>query len=687
MDFEFDKVLDSANIAEMLEEEQLNKIGDDVVEGYLLDEDSRIDWMDRYEEYVKLAAQIKEDKTFPWPKAANIKYPLLSTASLQFAARAYPALVPDRHPVKGKVTGADPDGAKAQKAHRIGNHMSYQILEQMEGWEEDMDRLTFILPIAGTVFKKTYRDSMKNKNVSDLVLPDKLAVNYWAPCLEKAQRITHILEVYPNDVISRKNAGIFLDIDLGEPQPMAKTPVSDIVQGTQDTSGSSNPDFGDRPYTFLEQHTFLDLDEDGYKEPYVVTVELESRKVVRIVARFDSSGVRYAEDNKKIIEITPVQYFTKFSFIPNPDGGFYDLGFGLLLGSLNDTANTLINQLLDAGTLSNLQGGFLGKGLRIKGGVTSFQPGEWKTVQSTGDDLRKSIVPLPTKDPSPVLFQLLTAIVQSGKELASVAEIMTGKMPGQNTPATTTMASIEQGLKVFSAIFKRIYRSLTKEYKKLYRLNSIYLDQQEYFLILDENGAQQTMQVSVDDYRDDGTDVSPNAHESNITDTQKLMRAQVLMQLMGTGMLNPLEVVKEVLSANGINDFQRFIMQAQPQQDPKQQEMQMKAQMDQQSAAMKMQMEQEKMKLKQQEMELKLQIEGLKAQLEEQKAQNEMRLAQEKHSMEIRQSQEKHQQESFNNKMRSDLDIMNTAQTHQEQMRQMREKERNNGGNNKGRVR
>ena len=525
-----DLLISSQNIAENLDSNLLKEIGRRVVDDFDIDKDSRSDWEERYEGALKLAAQVLEERTFPWKGAANVKYPLLTTSCIQFSARAYPALVPPINAVKCKTVGRDIDGTKDRRADRISKHMSYQILEEMEDWEEGMDRLLTILPLTGTEFKKTYFDQQLGVNVSEHVLAKDLVVNYYAKSLESAPRITHTLYMYPNEVRERILSGIYLDEDLGEP-----TPQKDRLKETSDEiQGKVEPDHDeDAPYEILEQHRYLDLDEDGYKEPYIVVVERESQKVLRIVARFDQADV-VANKKGQILKINPVHYFTKFSFSPSMDGGFYDFGYGLLLGPINEASNTLINQLLDAGTLSNLQSGFLSKGIRMKGGNHRFTPGEWKPVDSFGDDLRKGIFALPVREPSQTLFQLLGMLVSAGEKLGSSVDLLSGESPGQNQPATTTVSLIEQGLKVFGAIYKRLHRSLKKEYQKLYRLNRIYLPDQVYFTIIDP-GEEEAAEIARGDYDGDKTDVYPASDPTIASESQKLARVEGLVQAMSAG--------------------------------------------------------------------------------------------------------------------------------------------------------
>jgi chaperonin GroES len=597
------KLLESTNIAENLNENELMEIGMKCKKGFEQDCNSRAEWEKNIDEWTKLATQAKDQKTYPWPKASNIKYPLLSTAAMQFAARAYPSLVPsDGQVVKSQVIGKDPTGEKARRAEHTSVYVSYQLMHEMDDWEEDMDKLLIMLPIIGTVFKKTYWDGLHEKNCSKLVMPKNLVVNYWTTNLEQSERVSEIIEMSKRLYQERVNAGIFLDTDIGTP----KMPE-------QHTNAPANDDT--TPYTFVEQHTFLDLDDDGYEEPYVVTFHRESGTVLRIVARFDELGLKVDADGS-VISIEPIQYYTKFGFIPNPDGSFYDIGFGVLLGPLNESVNTLINQLVDAGSLNNLQSGFIGKGLRIKMGEARFQPGEWKAVNATADDLKKQIMPLPTKEPSNVLFQLMGALITSGKELASVAEIFVGKMPGQNTPATTTMATIEQGMKVFTAVYKRIYRALAKEYKKLYRLNEVYLNPETYVQVLDAN-------VNPEDFKSIGYDICPGADPSAVSQTEKLLKAQGLLEILPMGVLDPIEVVTRVLEAQEQPNIPKLFNQAvqqtgQPpeQPDPKAQELQMKMQAEAQKAELKQQELQFKSMMAQRDQEFKQQMESQKQEFE-----------------------------------------------------------------------
>jgi chaperonin GroES len=448
------------------------------------DEHTMRDWLKRYDEYLNLAMQIKESKTWPWRGAANVKFPLLTIASLQFHARAYPALVSNKGLVKGKVVGYDPTGEKAKRAERVGKHMTYTLLDKLEHWDEDMDKLLMTLPVAGCMFKKVDWDGFNQEICDDLIFPKDIIINYWAKSMGSARRITHKLYLYENDIIERQRDGFYLEIELDPPQSRHVDRDADRRQGRSSVNTS---DDDATPYEILNCYTYLDLDDDGYKEPYVVTIERQNKKILRIAPNFAIKSIR-KNAKGEIVQIKAKQTFVKYDFIPSPDGGLLGVGFGLLLGSLNETVNTNINQLIDQGTVYTTGGGFVAKGIRLQGGKLEFEPNEWKVVQTTGDDLRKGIFPLPVKEPSQVLFSMLQALVASGKEIIAISEIATGKLPGQNTPATTTLTSVEEGMKLFTAIYKRIHRSLKSEYKRIFEILSVYLDEEEYFQVLDAQG-------------------------------------------------------------------------------------------------------------------------------------------------------------------------------------------------------
>jgi len=560
---DINEIIQQVNVAEQIEDNELEKIGRAVVDGYNVDEDSRADWLKSQEEALKLAVQVKEQKSFPWRQASNIKFPLLTIASLQFQARAYQTLIPDTAVVKGRVVGNDPDNAKADKAMRISQHMSYQLLEEIDNWEDDMDSLCLTLPICGTVFKKIYHNGQRP--CVELILPQDLCINYYAKSLDSAPRVTHVLELSTNDVIEKIRSGQFLDKEEFYNQTQVAPEPNDLLE-KQGFTPSGDAVLGEIPSVFLEQHTWWDLDDDGYKEPYVITVHKATGIVARIAPRFREDKV-LLNDKGQILKIEPTSYFQHYIFVPNPVSGIYGIGFGLLLGPINEACNTLINQLVDSGTLNNMPSGFMGRGIRLMGGNYAFQPGEFKMVQSTGTDLKQGIFQFDFKPPSPVLFQLLGTLISSGQNVASVTDTMLGEQPGQNTPFSTTQEVLSQGLKVYSSIMKRIHRGLKKELKKLYQLNKYYLTGEQYFTVLDHNSndPNQQTQISSTDYQGDDTDVVPSSDPTLVSDVQKLQQSRVIGSLLQMGLVNPQESARRILEAERIPDMAALLELPPPQ--------------------------------------------------------------------------------------------------------------------------
>lgn len=557
------KWIDSPNIAKDFDDSLLGEIGQRVCQEYEVDKTTRNDWMEKTQKAMDLAMQVSAPKTYPWPKASNIIFPLMTTAAIQFAARAYPSIISGKAVVKGVVVGPDegipvmtqqgpavnpqtgqpiwavPPGAKRVLAGKIGEHMSWQLLDEQTEWEEETDKLLHILPIVGCAFRKTFFDSSKDRNSSVLVSAMKVVINYGAKSIETAPRITEELSLYPLEIEENERAGVFLDIVYSAPSEAAND--------------------RDAPHEFLEQHRYWDLDGDGYTEPYIVTVHKQTQKVVRIVARYDHDGVIFSSQDHKIMKIVPIHYFTKYDFLPNPDGGIYGVGFGQLLRPINEAVNTSMNMMVDAGHLAITGGGFIGKNLSMNAGAVRFTPGEYKPVNATGTTVKESIVPLTFPGPSPVLFQLLGTLIEAGKDVAAVKDVLTGEQKGENIPATTTLALIEQGLKVFTAIYKRIHRSLKKELDKLYRLNRIYLP---------DTGAGYRkdnvwQSISKKDYAQ-GSGVEPLSDPSMVSDQQRLGRAQFLLGFKGDLLFNQLAIRQRVLDAANIEKPQELLVTQPP---------------------------------------------------------------------------------------------------------------------------
>jgi len=549
-----DDIVELPNIVSVLDEADLNTISYNVYKGFEADIESRSQWEKRTEEAMKLALQVAEAKSFPWPGASNVKFPLITIAALQYHARSYPVLINGETPVQCRVIGDDPVGKKEARAKRVSDHMSYQILEEDTNWESEMDRVLITQPIVGCAFKKSYFDPILKHNVSEYILAKDFVVNYWTKHLDTSPRVTQIQYFSSNDIYEREARGLF--VEMKEKTRPAAVPQSNMTLAQNKAQGMNAPDSVDdtTPYEILEQHCFIDLDGDGYAEPYIVWMRRDTKQILRISARFFTTSIERNAQGK-ILSIPPETYFTKFPFIPSPDGGFYDLGFGSLLGPLNQSIDTILNQLIDCGTMANTAGGFLSRGIKLRGGNYNFTPLEWKHVDTTGDDLRKGIVPLPVREPSQVLFTLLNLLINYGERIGGSVDILSGQNPGQNTAAETTRTMAEQGMKIFSGIFKRTYRSLKDEFRKLYRLNQLYL-----VGIQNYNTDIGTNFIDADDYNGPVSDVRPSADPNIVSDTQRIQQATALLQLATTtpGM-NMYEVQKNYLKSMKVANIEQLL--------------------------------------------------------------------------------------------------------------------------------
>jgi chaperonin GroES len=531
------------NIAEHLEEEDLASIGAEVVEGYDSDREDRGDWEEKMKDAMDLALQNAKEKSFPWPKASNVMMPVITEAIVQYQARMYPALIPPVDIVKARIVGSDPDGSKQNSAIRVSKYMSYQCLEEMEEWEEEFDRGLIVQPLLGQMYKKTYYDESKERNVSEMLSPNEFVMVNNAKSVKDSFRKTHFFPMTANEIKSQQIQGNFLDIDLG-------APIIDATDEPEDQQVTRQDDSS--PYLMLEQHTWLDLDEDGLMEPYIVTVEHESRQVLRMVAGYNEDGIK-ANENDEVYEVEQEQFFIKYGFIPNPDGSIMDLGLGQLLTPLNKQINTNINQLNDAGTLMNTGGGLLGRGIKIKGGEIKRRLGQYTSVPTAGQDLARNVVHFPQVQPSAVLFNLLGMMMTAAQRIASTLDSQVGENPGQNQKATTTMAVQEEGKRIFSGIYKRNHRSLKKEFKRLFYLNSLNLPSETYLNVLDGIPEDQKAEVGEQLFRADfdlqAVSIIPTADSNYTSEQMKMAKAQSLLQKLGTGLINPQVAVRQVLEA------------------------------------------------------------------------------------------------------------------------------------------
>lgn len=545
-------IMSMPNIAVALQVETDGKntlaaIANRVCEDYELDEGSRKPWLEKNQEAMKLAMLVSETKNYPFENAANVKFPLLTTAALQFNARAYPAIVPPDRVVKCKVRGRDEQGLKAARADRVSEFMSDQLINEMPEWEEDTDRILIMLPIVGSVFRKFWYDPGLKRNRSKLVTAEDFVVNFRASSLEATPRFTEKLRLYPYEIEERIRDGRFLDFEY-------RNLGADDEQKTESSGEGSSHDDDEGPQLFLEQHRLLDLDEDGYPEPYIVTVHKETSKVVRIVANYDQETVTIGRDGR-VAAIRRQDYFVHYQFMPNPEGGFYGLGFGWLLSSTNETINSTLNQLLDAGHMANMQGGLISSVLGMREKNIKIERGEWRVI-NTSVPLNQAVMPMTYKEPSGVLFNLLGLMIDMGKEVAAVKDVLTGEGQGKNASPTTTLALIEQGLQVFTSIYKRIHRTLKHEFGICGRLNATNVTPEQYAQFFDEQSVDPAA-----DFNSSDMDVLPVSDPQSVTKMQKLAKAQMIMETGANNpMVNQAEALKRFYAAADVEDIDKLIV-------------------------------------------------------------------------------------------------------------------------------
>lgn len=583
------------DISAQLDEGTLTELGSRVVEDYNKDLADRDDWERVAKDAMKKAAQCNRDgeKTFPWHNASNVNYPLLTVGALQFNARAYPAIVKGDEAANVKVVGNDngvpelgpngqpvlvisgmpvigtpqgpmvmgpmgptpapegvepevawrvPPGGKAARAQRVKDYLNAHLFYRIDGWEADTDLLLMQLPIVGCAFRKIYYDAMERKHCVKLVSALNLVAPMAARDCKTAVRLTEVLpEQYPLEILEKVRSGYYRPAEFLEGE-----------------------DFTQKPRQLIEQHCRFDIDRDGYPEPYVVTVDVESGEVLRVVANFEWRDVRAA--NGKVAKIAPRQYYVKYGFFPHPEGKFYDLGLGHLLEQIGDVIDTIINQMLDAGTAAVAGGGFIGAGVRLQGRNRSstirMAPGEWKPVNVDGNKLREAMVERTLPQPSNVMFQMLELMLGAAQDISSVKDVLTGE--AKNTGQVgTTLALIEQGLQMFTAIYKRVYRGLKAEYELLFQNIAAFADEQtaqDYKELLDDPQAN-----LMQDFAAANMDIRPVSDPQTVTKMQKMARAQFLGGFLDAPGVNPQEIIKRMWEAADVDDIEELLL---PPQEP-----------------------------------------------------------------------------------------------------------------------
>jgi len=501
-----------ANLAEVLDSSSLNTLANELLDAYEQDKDSRKDWLEVFTKGLDLLGIKVEERDQPFPGATGVNHPLLAEAVTQFQAQAYKELLPAGGPVKTRVMGNESPEVLEQSA-RVKEFMNYQICDVMKEYDPEMDSLLFYLPLAGSAFKKVYYDNLLGRATSRLVKAEDLVVAYETTDLETSPRFTHVMSMTGNDLKKMMLSGTYRQTDVGEPLDMDYNEAKEKIDELQ---GLSRPITDYDEYTVLELHVNLELEEDGdngFAVPYVVTILEDSSEILSIRRNWSENDPLF---NKK-------EYFIHYKFLPGL--GFYGFGLIHMIGGLTKSATSILRQLIDAGTLSNLPAGFKARGMRVQGEDTPLRPGEFRDVDVPGGVIRDALMPLPYKEPSSVLSQLLGVIIESGRRFASIADMNVGDIGSQQLPVGTTVAMLERGTKVMSAIHKRLHFAQRKEFKLLADIFSKSLPPVYPY---DVPGA--SREIKAADF-DDRVDVLPVSDPNIFSMAQRVMLAQQELQM------------------------------------------------------------------------------------------------------------------------------------------------------------
>ncbi len=544
-----------ANLAELLPDNVLDPLGSKLYSNYDDYRNSRRDWERAYTSGLDLLGFKYDDRSEPFKGASGATHPVLAEAVTQFQALAYKELLPAAGPVRTQIIGM-PSPDKEQQALRVKEFMNYQIMDQMQEYDAEFDQMLFYLPLAGSAFKKVYYDEIMQRAVSKFVPADDLVVPYTATSLDDCESVIHIVRMTENELRKQQVGGFYRDIELN-PSYLNETEAEKKERSLEGVSRGRD----DRMYTILECHVNLDLDgfedagEDGeptgIKLPYIVTIEDGTRKVLSIRRNYEVG------DKLK----NKINYFVHFKFLPGL--GFYGFGLIHMIGGLSRTATAALRQLLDAGTLSNLPAGFKMRGIKMRDEAQALQPGEFRDVDAPGGSLKDAFMTLPFKEPSATLLQLMGVVVQAGQRFASIADIQVGD-GNQQAAVGTTVALLERGSRVMSAIHKRLYAAMKKEFNLLARVFKLYLPPVYPYDVV--GGQRQIMQMDFDDR----VDILPVADPNIFSQTQRISLAQTELQLATSNPMlhNQYEVYRNMYEALGVKDID-LILKKPPKPMPK----------------------------------------------------------------------------------------------------------------------
>ncbi len=543
-----------SNLAEELPEQEINLIGKELVRAYEDDKSSRKNWEDQYSKGLRMLGVVVEDRQDPFPGASGVHHPLLAEAATQFQARAIAEIFPAGGPVKTQVIGKVTD-KKLDQSQRVQDFMNFQITQEIPDYFNELDQMLFYLALAGSAFKKVYFDNTLDRICSKFVPAEEFVISMENTDLETAERYTQVMKLTRNDIRKHQVSGYYKDIPLSKAETTPGSNDGDMVDQTLQRLEGMTPSMADKIHTVLEVHTNLDLGEDKNELalPYIVTIDLDSQRVLSIRRNWKE------EDSLR----RKRTYFIHYKYLPGL--GFYGFGLIQMIGGLQHASTGALRALLDSAAFANLNGGFRAKGARIEGGDITVSPGEWVEVEAYGDDLRKSFIPLPFKEPSPTLLQLLGVLTESGRRFASIADAMIGDSAGSG-PVGTTIALIEQGSKVYSAIHKRIHQAQGREFKLIYELNGEYLDDEYSFEVIGENKKIRRKDFTA------SISVVPVSDPNIFSQAQRIALAQTGMQLAQASpdIIDVKEATRRFLQALNIPDYLDLMIEDEdtPRRDP-----------------------------------------------------------------------------------------------------------------------
>tara|TARA_R100001443_G_scaffold57606_1_gene68283 strand:- start:1827 stop:4313 length:2487 start_codon:yes stop_codon:yes gene_type:complete len=544
----------NANLAEVLPDDILGSIANDLLSSIKGDKQSRSEWEKTYTDGLKyLGMKFDEGRSQPFEGSSGVIHPILAESVTAFQAQAYKEMLPAKGPVKTEIIGARTIETENQ-AERVQEFMNYYIMNVMEEYDPELDQMLFYLPLAGSAFKKIYFDYVLNRAMSKFIPPEDLIVPYEAADMSSAERITHVINMSSNEIKKQQLTGFYANVDIGSDG--YADDISEVEEAIDEIQGITPSYKENRNRTVYEVHTVLDIEgyEDrdaegnttGLKLPYIVTIEESSQKILSIRRNYLENDLL---KNK-------INYFVQYKFMPGL--GFYGLGLSHMIGGLSKASTSILRQLIDAGTLANLPAGFKARGMRIRDEDEPLQPGEFRDIDTTGGSLKENLIPLPVKEPSNVLMQLLGLLIDSGKRFAAVADMNIGDV-NQAMPVGTTVALLERGTKVMSAIHKRLHYSQKLEFGLLAKVFGESLPPVYNFQV----GSGQN-QIKQQDF-DDRVDIIPVSDPNIFSQSQRVTLAQELLQMVQSnpqvhGPLGVYEAYRRMYSALGVDNVDALLM-------------------------------------------------------------------------------------------------------------------------------